>query len=162
MDINTIAKMPNQPIEFNKTYTMTLKNISFGDFPPEILNEMFKNGSLFSHFGERIIANEFDLKHIIGCKDHDLVDQTDSTIKYDEKTFTKGGCKFMPSSMIGTGRKFDKAIFDEKSKNMIYVIVSNINFPEIKIRFVKGPELAALYPTGEIKFSQYDKFFNQA
>jgi hypothetical protein len=64
--------------------------------------------------------------------------------------------------MIGQGRHFDQAVFDEKSKKLIYVIVSNVNFPNLKIRFVKGTDLASKYPTGEIKFSQHDIFFQDS
>ena len=62
--------------------------------------------------------------------------------------------------MIGEGRKFDKDIFEEKAKKLIYIIVSNIHFPKIKIKFVKGIELIKQYPKGEIKLKEFDKFFN--
>ena len=62
--------------------------------------------------------------------------------------------------MIGEGRKFNKEIFEEKAKGLIYIIVSNINFPEIKVKFVKGSELIIHYPTGCIPLKDFDKFFN--
>lgn len=46
-----------------------------------------------------------------------------------KKLLQKGGCNFMPSRMIGTGRKFEKDEFEEKANKLIYCIVSNINFP---------------------------------
>jgi hypothetical protein len=62
--------------------------------------------------------------------------------------------------MIGQGRHFDKAVFDEKSKGLNYVIVSNVKFPEIRVRFIKGADLAAMYPMGEIKPRDHEKFFS--
>jgi hypothetical protein len=80
-------------------------------------------------------------------------------IKIDEKTFTSGGCKFMPSSMIGTGRSFNKEEIIKKSSNLVYAVVSVVNFPEIKTRFVKGDKLAEKYPSGEISFKKHTDFF---
>jgi hypothetical protein len=39
------------------------------------------------------------------------------------------------------------------------VICSNVCFPEIKIRFMKGTDLISLYPKGEIKSKDHDAFF---
>jgi hypothetical protein len=62
--------------------------------------------------------------------------------------------------MIGVGRVFDKQKFEEKANKLIYIIVSNINFPEIKIKFVKGSDLIIKYPKGEIKLKDSVEFFN--
>ena len=48
----------------------------------------------------------------------------------------------------------------EKSKKLIFCIVSNVNFPEIKIKFVNGEELANKYPTGVIPLNDHNKFFD--
>ena len=146
-------------IIFNKTIQRTIQNVSFDTLPGEVLKDLFKDGRIFSHFIERILAQDYGLRHVTGCKGYDIVDPVNPGIKYEQKTFTGNGCKFMPSNMIGQGRHFDKEVFDEKSKNLIYVIVSNINFPTLKIRFVKGGELATKYPNGEIKLKDHDKFF---
>ena len=66
----------------------------------------------------------------------------------------------MPSNMIGEGRKFNKELFEEKAKNLIYIIVSNIDFPEIKIKFVRGVDLIIDYPKGVIPLKDLNKFFN--
>jgi hypothetical protein len=146
-------------IVFNKTIERKIQNISFDTLPDEVIKELFKDGRIFSHFMERILAKDYRLTHVPGCKGYDIVDPSNPDIKYEQKTFTKGGCKFMPSNMIGQGRHFDKEVFDEKSKNLIYIIVSNVNFPSLKIRFVKGLELAIKYPNGEIKLKDHDSFF---
>ena len=66
----------------------------------------------------------------------------------------------MPSNMIGEGRKFDKEIFENKAKDLNYIIVTNVNFPEIKIKFVKGTDLIIQYPNGSIPSKDLIKFFN--
>jgi hypothetical protein len=149
-----------QPIVFNQTFTSTIQNFAFGNLPQDILKELFKDGRVFAHFIESLLAQDYGLTRIIGCKDYDLVDPQNPETKYEQKTFTRRECAFTPSNMKGQGRHFDKEVFNEKSKSLIYVIVSNVNFPEIKVRFVKGPELVALYPNGVIPKKDHDKFFS--
>lgn len=146
-------------IEYNKTHTKKIDNVSFGTLDQETLKVIFRDGRAFSHFIERFLAKEYNLTHILGCKDHDLVDPSSSEIKFEQKTFTSKGCNFMPSNMIGKGRTFDPVVFKEKAEKLNYVIVSNINFPEIHIRFVKGIDLVSLYPKGEIKSREHTTFF---
>jgi hypothetical protein len=106
------------------------------------------------------LASKYPITHISGCKSYDFTDANYPETIYDEKTFTKNGCKFYPSNMIGEGRSFDKKLFEKKAKKLIYCIVSNVNFPEIKIKFVRGIHLLKLYPKGEIPLKDYVKFFN--
>jgi hypothetical protein len=144
----------------NKTVTQVIDNFAFGDLPRETLIKIYKDGRVASHFLEHMISRQDTLTHVGGCKDHDMIDPTDTSIEYDEKTFTQGGCKFMPSSMIGTGRQFEEKAFLEKANKMIYVVASVVNFPEIKIRYVKGGELAKKYPKGIIPLKDHDEFFS--
>ena len=153
-----IEKVTN--ITYNTTYTHIIEDFSFGNVPKSIIMDTYKDGRPFSHFIEPWLAINYPLYHIKGCKKYDHVDINDENIKYDQKTFTKLGCKFMPSNMIGDGRSFNKEIFEEKAKQLIYIIVSNINFPEIKIRFVKGIDIIVDYPDGKIPLKDFDKFFN--
>jgi hypothetical protein len=150
----------NVSIKYGITYTHIIEDYSFGNIPKSVIIETFKDGRAFSHFIEPWLAINYPLIHIKGCKKHDHVDINDENIKYDQKTFTKLGCKFMPSNMIGEGRTFNKEIFDEKAKKLIYIIVSNINFPEIKIKFIRGIDLIVDYPTGIIPLKHFKKFFN--
>ena len=146
---------------YNTTFTHTLEDYSFGNLPKIEVIDVFKDGRVFSHFIELWLAKNYPfLTHIKGCKNHDHIDIDNEMIKYDQKTFTKRGCKFMPSNMIGEGRIFNKQIFEEKAKQLIYIIVSNIHFPEIMVRFVRGIDLIVYYPTGVIPLKDFDKFFN--
>ena len=147
-------------VELNKTFTHTIKNYTFGNLPDNVCKEIFKDGRPFSHFIECWIAENYPLVHIKGNKHYDFIDKNFPETLYDEKTFTKNGCKFCPSNMLGQGRVFDKEIFEEKTKKMIFCIVSNIKFPKIKVRFIKGYDLLNKYPNGMIPLTDEIKFFN--
>jgi len=147
-------------IQYNKTFLHMIEDFSFGNLPKEEIIDIFKDGRAFSHFIEPWLAINYPLIHIKGCKKYDHTDINDENIKYDQKTFTARGCKFMPSNMIGEGRTFNKDIFEEKAKKLIYIIVSNIHFPEIKIKFVKGSDLIVDYPSGIIPSKDFVKFFD--
>ena len=147
-------------IIYDYTFIHMITNFSFGNLPESSVIDILKDGRAFSHFIEPWLAINYPLIHIKGCKKYDHTDINDENVKYDQKTFTKGGCKFMPSNMIGEGRTFNKEIFEEKAKKLIYIIVSNVNFPKIKIKFVKGIELIVQYPMGVIPLKDFVKFFN--
>ena len=150
-------------IKFNTTFVHTIQNVAFGNLPTEVCISILRDGRAFSHFIEPWLEKNYPpLKHIKGCKDHDFVDAGDENIQYDQKTFTSGGCIFTPSNMVGKGRKFDQEVFDEKSKKLLYIIISNVNFPEIKIKFIRGVDLVVDYPKGKIPFKDLDKFFGTA
>lgn len=149
-----------EEIKLNTTYTHVISNCGFDCLSPEILQLIFKDGRAFSHFIEPWLAEKYPLNHITGCKKYDHTSKTDENILYDQKTFTARGCNIKPSNMIGEGRKFDETIFKEKASKLIYIIVSNINFPEIKIKFVRGSELLLKYPTGKIPLKDFNEFFN--
>ena len=159
---NEIHKNPSSTeITYDRSFTHIIKNFSFGNLPESMVTEIYKDGRVFSHFIESWLAINYEtLKHVKGCKKYDHTDINDENIKYDQKTFTSGGCKFMPSNMIGEGRKIDETIFKEKAEKLIYIIVSNIHFPEIKVKFVKGVDLIVDYPKGVIPLKDFDKFFN--
>ena len=152
--------VPIQEIELNKTYTHVLSNCGFDCLSPQILQQIFKDGRAFSHFIEPWLAENYPLNHVTGCKKYDHTSKSDESILYDQKTFTARGCNIKPSNMIGEGRKFDEEIFKEKASKLIYIIVSNINFPEIKVKFVRGTELLVKYPAGKIPSKHFEEFFN--
>lgn len=147
-------------VQLNVTRTHMIDNVSFGDLPQESVNEIFKDGRVFSHFIEKWLEKKYPIIHVSGCKDHDFIDSNYNEIKYDEKTFTKLGCHFCPSNMLGQGRVFNQKVFEEKTKKMIFCIVSNLNFPEIKVKFVQGSNLLEKYPKGKIPLKDHIRFFN--
>jgi hypothetical protein len=147
-------------VELNKTFTHVLENFGFDNLPTKECIEIFKDGRVFSHFIEHWLAKTYPLTHVQGCKKYDFIDNNYPEILYDEKTFTKGGCHYCPSNMLGQGRSFNKDIFEKKSKQMIFCIVSNTNFPEIKVRFVHGSVLLIKYPKGKIPSKDEVEFFH--
>jgi hypothetical protein len=159
-----IIPIPIQiPIPFNVTFLHTMHGCAFDNLSKEGYIDVLKDGRVFSHFIEPWLEQNYpSLKHIKGCKGYDLVDASNENIKYEQKTFTnaKSGCSFRPSNMKGAGRKFDQTIFEEKTKKLLFVIVSNIDFPNIKIKFISGNDLLGSYPTGIIPRKDFDKFFN--
>jgi hypothetical protein len=155
-----MTELETTSIELNKTMVHVIEDFSFGNLPKSAIIKIYKDGRAFSHFIEPWLAENYPLNHVTGCKKYDHTDLNDANVKYDQKTFTARGCKFMPSNMIGEGRSFNKEVFEEKAKELIYIIVSNVNFPEIKIKFVKGIDLIVDYPTGTIPSKDFVKFFN--
>ena len=151
----------NQPsVELNTTLNHTIEKYNFGNLPDETCKKILKDGRAFSHFIEPWLAHTLPLTHVTGCKKYDFKDRTHPEILYDEKTFTRRGCKFCPSNMLGQGRTFDQERFVEHSKKLIFCIVSNIDFPNIKIKFVRGEDLMRDYPRGKIPLKDHVKFFN--
>lgn len=100
--------MPN--LELYKLYEIKIENIAFGNLRQNKLLEILSDGRVLSHLLEAKLEQDFDnLTHIKKCKSWDFEDSAGN--KFDEKTFTKRGCKFMPSYMIGKGRKYNKDKF---------------------------------------------------
>ena len=155
-----MSNINNCSIELNTTFDHTISNYAFGNLSEDKCREILKDGRPFAYFIEHWLAENFPLSYIGGCKSHDFVDENYNDILYDEKTFTKNGCSFCPSSMKGTGRTFNQEEFEKKTKKLIFCIVSNIDFPNIKIKFMKGEDLLKNYPRGNIPSSDHIKFFN--
>jgi len=148
-------------VVLDHTFVHEIENYSFGNLPAEVCRTIFKDGRAFSAIIEPWLAHNYPLDHIAGCKKYDFTDRNAPTILYDEKAFTKSsGCNFRPSNMIGTGRKFNQEKFELHCKKLIFCIVSNIQFPTIKIRFVRGVNLMLKYPKGKIPLKDHEKFFD--
>jgi len=147
-------------INFRTVHTYTIGNIGFDNLSTDTVNKIFKDGRPFAHFIEHWLEKNYsELTHVSGCKNHDFINTTDNSIKYDEKTFTKRGCKYLPSSMIGTGRTFNREVFESHANELNYIIVSNVHFPTIKVSFITGSDLLIKYPNGKIPFHEHDSFF---
>ena len=67
----------------------------------------------------------------------------------------------MPSSMLGTGRKFDQRLFESKAEKMNYICCDIREFPRIRVVFKKGCELIKEYPTGKIAKTQREVLFSE-
>ena len=151
-------------IEYNKVYKYDLAGtVKFGSLPKKTVHEVYKDGRVASHLLEPQIEVWFpELRHIRGCKSHDHVHKKDGRL-FDAKNFTPaGGCKFMPSKMLGTGRKFNEQEFIHKTSNMTYIICDIVDFPKIRLIFKEGKELAQRYPKGNISKTKREELFGEA
>jgi len=145
-------------IELDKTYNFNIDRVCFGSIPKARIHEFFKDGRVASFFLEEQLPHWFpDLTRIEGNKDHDHVDA--SGRKYDAKNFTKGGLRFMPSNQMGAGRKFDAVVAHSKANKLIYICCDIVEFPKIRVKFVKGSELIKEYPRCSVPKSQREVLF---
>ena len=92
-------------IELNKTYFKEIENFTFGELSKELLTELFKDGRTTSRFMEKLATFWFPELTNVDEKHYDHVDIEGN--KFEMKGFTKGGCAFVPSSMLGKGRYID-------------------------------------------------------
>ena len=137
--------MNTQEIILDETYDFSFDANEFrcpGLTQEEII-EMYRDGRVFSQWIERWMERTFpELTRISGCKKYDFINSNDENIKYEAKTFTSAsGLSYAPSGQTGVGRKIDEPIARERASNLIYTIVSNVNFPNIKIKFLHGNDL---------------------
>lgn len=149
-------------LEYNKLYEFDLTGqIKLGRLDKEGIRRCMTDGRFASHYIEKELVNWFpDLKEsedTCGPFDHVLSEQ-----KIDHKNCTKGGVKFMPSKMLGTGRTFDSKEFLEKTEQLDYIITDITTFPIIGVMLKKGTVLAKEFPNGKITLARakellYDK-----
>lgn len=144
-------------IKYNKTYNFTIE-ASFGTLPKTVLEEVLKDGRLASHFLERQLEVWFPELTFVNAKGYDHV-RKNSDILYDQKCFTKGGLGFAPSRMIGAGRKIDLNEAHAHAKTIDYIACDIIDFPKVKVRFVKGSDLVEKYPSCRVRPNQREELF---
>ena len=145
-------------IELNKTYNFDIDSVSFGNIPKERIHEFFKDGRVASFFLEEQLPHWFpELTRIEGNKDHDHVDTRGR--KYDAKNFTKGGLRFMPSNQMGAGRKFNALVAHNKANKLIYICCDIVEFPRVRVKFIKGSELIKEYPKCSVPKSKREVLF---
>lgn len=104
-------------MNLNQVYQFQLSNVAFDCLSSEEVGETYKDGRVFSHLIEKWLPKKFPITHVKGCKEYDFTDNADPEIKYDEKTFTAGGCKYYPSSMIGTGESSTETCLNRRRTN---------------------------------------------
>ena len=152
-------------VQYDKVYSFDLAGkVGFGTLTEKECFEILSDGRPSSHFLEVQLTKWFpELEHIKGCKDHDHVIKTGTKlVKIDAKNFTKsGGCKFMPSSMLGIGRTFNEKEFKRHANEINYAICDITRLPIVKVVFKKGDVLAEQYPKGQIGKKQRSVIFNE-
>jgi hypothetical protein len=156
--------MLKQTLIINKLYTIPIVGgIKFGTLPQEVCIETFSDGRVLSLLIERLLDDMFtNITLIPKCKPYDFVD--DKLQKLDEKTFTKNGCKFMPSNMIGSGRKYNREDFEKHldDTNMGYIIADGTQLADdkIRIKWIDGHVLLDCYPNATIPHNHLEFIMN--
>ena len=144
-------------IKYNKNYNFEI-DAKFGSLSPERVNKKFQDGRVASHFLELQLEEWFPELTFVNAKGYDHV-RKNSDILYDQKCFTKGGLGFAPSRMVGAGRKIDLNEAHAHAKTIDYIACDIIDFPKVKVRFVKGSDLVEKYPSCRVRPNQREELF---
>lgn len=129
---------------------------SFGTLSQSIVDQLFQDGRVASHFLERQLVLWFPSLTFIDGKGYDHVDLTQQ--RYDAKCFTKGGAKFCPSVMIGAGRSVDEEKLWQHAPQMKYIFCDIVDFPQVRVICKNGLDLVK-YPKGTIPFKDRNALF---
>jgi hypothetical protein len=141
--------------QLNFLYSFTLENFAFANLTQDELFNILKKGNNISPFLEIYLAKTFNLNYV-NQTHYDFLDQIGN--KIEQKTFTKYGCCFMPSTFRNNGYESEDDLMKVCYEN-IYLLCDITNFPEIKVVFKKGVDLFKEFPNGKISFSNKNKIF---
>lgn len=145
--------------EYDKTYTFQV-SATFQDLPQELVNEMFQDGRVASKFLENQLPFWFSSLDFVDAKGYDHVDVL-TRRKLDAKCFTKGGMGFAPSGMYGKGRKVNLEEAHAHADTIDYIACDVVEFPTVRVRFVRGSEIIKQYPNKgcRVPLADREKFF---
>lgn len=163
-DLVVIGDGPVYDIELNRVYSFNLPSFTWPGLSIDTTNTVCKNGAASSKYIEHMLCSDSFFPKLI-YKDKPGYDYIQDSYpglktKLDLKNFTNGGSKFMPSSMIGTGRTVDKEEFHSHAKELTYIFCDIIDFPKIKVIFKDGEDLICKYPNGHIYKTRRNELFS--
>lgn len=70
-------------------------------------------------------------------------DVSSEELLYEVRILTKYGVRFIPSYMIGQGRKYDEEKYIDKLNRIKgFIIIDSLKFPEIQYRFIESSDVA--------------------
>lgn len=132
-------------------YRASINRMSFGPLHKKQLIKLYSDGRIGGRMVEPIVAEIFlDYRCDIGGNNkYDIIrESTDG--KNEVKTYTKSsGCKLIPSSQIGTGRKYNREAFIKRANSIEkYFIVDIRDFPNIAIIAHDSKDIIKRYPDG--------------
>jgi hypothetical protein len=157
------TRNPNDSIdkfEYDKVYPFDLTDqVLFGPLSTEILYKVCKDGRVASKFLEHSMTRWFPELNFVDKSGYDYEDNNGR--RYDLKSFTRRGCNYSPSHMIGAGRKLDMDQFREHASHIDYIISDITCFPEVFIVFKRGTDLLEQYPSGKISVGFRKVLFEQ-
>lgn len=142
-------------VELNKTFFHTIEN--------EILtkyNDNHTNEFVFINFIQKWLEDKYSIVMVNSSHSFHFIDKYQPSIRYHERIFQKNiGCVFCPSKTLGTLHRFDKLVNTDKANKLIYCLISNMEYPKIKVKFVRGIDLLKMYPKGRIPVNDHDLIF---
>ena len=115
-------------VELNETQHHIIYNFGFSNLSLETNQTIFKDKYVFLKFIEKWICKNYPINFNGHFEDH-----YDNSVIYNIYVFTQDGC-----------------VIDERDKKNIICIVSNIDFPTINIRFIKGIDIFKMFKNGNI------------
>ena len=146
-------------MKLDHTYTFKIENFAWGNLPESVLISLFRDGRTCAPFIQQQLPVWFnDLKYV----DESGYDHTAGDRKFEHKSFTKGGCIFAPSNMVGSGRKINEQVVYQHivHTKLTYIITDITEFPTIRVRFVDGVTLFNQYPNCKISKTKKAQFFD--
>jgi hypothetical protein len=148
-------------IILDKVYKETIDKINFGNISQKSIFNLLRDGRVASGFIENWMATNFSELEEAQTKDFDfkLKKSIEGFYTAEQKLFTRLGCKFYPSRMIGVGRKLNPIEAKKTIEKSIYLIVYINEMPKIYFKFVKGKNLLKRYPKFVIPFNKKEEFF---
>jgi len=148
-------------IEYHKVFEHDFTDqVKFGSLSTNLLYDLFKDGRVASRFLEEHIPILFPELEFVNKSGYDHIRPSDNR-KFEQKCFTKYGCKYPPSNMVGKGRKIDIPKLHESANSIDYVLIDIFNFPIVKMVFVPGTFLVSNYPKGSIPLKDRKKIFHE-
>lgn len=131
-------------IELNKVYTYKIETFFHPQCPKSLVksftDKIRTDGRASSPLITSYVGEWFpDLEYV----DQDYIDFKGFGLNIEKKMFTRNGCKFCPSYMVGSGRKIEPEVSRKicEENNLIYLLADSNEFPNVKVIFVDGMEL---------------------
>ena len=134
-------------IQLEQLYTFNYTGqFQFASLSDDELVSIFLDGRYASEFLSFQMTYEFpDLTYV----DLSWYDFThDEYPQIEQKQITCKGFKFLKSSMIGAGRKANRAGMEEyiRQNNLHYLLISTISFPIVHVKLISGVRLLDMFP----------------
>jgi len=150
--------MSKNKVVYDKVFEFDFTGqVQVGPLSEAALHKLFKDGRIASHFLEQCIPLWFSDLTFVDKKGYDHEDSTGH--KYDLKGFTVRGASYVPSKMLGAGRKINLVEVENHAKYISYIFSDITNFPKVRIVFKTGKVMLKNFPSGKVKSNEIDKLF---
>lgn len=119
--------------------------------PEDTIYRYFSDGRRISFLLERRLATEVFRGNVADSEkaDYDIIDSQGH--KYEVRCISRSGVYFTPSSMVGSGRKFNKLKFYKKLETIhAYVLCDIAKFPTVPCWSIASNEVLDLYNHGKL------------